>query len=84
MDTELSGNIKFIAGIIFILIAIIGVVFSICFHKNYLLDIIQSGAIGILLLCSSGKCRIQINAIVINCLLIIFVISSIIKCYYRI
>lgn len=79
IDTKLLGSIYFAAGIAFILIAIIAVVFSICFKKNYLFDIIQSGTIGVLLVFSSYRFKRQINSVVARCLFILFIVASIMK-----
>ncbi len=71
-------DVKFAFGIFFILISIIGVVCSVCFRKNYILDIVQLGTIGTLLIYYSGKIKQQNKSVIVVCLLL-FIISSIMK-----
>lgn len=79
INKKIVENIKFTSGVVFIFISIIGSLFSIYNRKNYLLDIIQAGTIGIMLIGVSGKKKKQMNDAVLFFLLLLFLVVSIMK-----
>lgn len=79
INKNVLNNIKFVFGLFFIIIAIISVIFSVYFEKNYIFDIIQKGTIGILLVFYSDKVKKPLNSVAATFLFILFIAASIMK-----